>query len=226
MQLSLTQEQIDDLAIVRDLGGRRIAVARESISACHPILLRPRDIAEAVRKALGDDGAFAGALIRLAVSLQGLARGTNRSIEVLGDALRDSLQGGAGWDLEQMKKWAECEPEFLLLIGSDPVRLAANAIDLSYEYANLYRSGRILTDIRPLFDEEANCIEASVIAFTLRLRYQNLESEHDLSIAMDEEDVVQLAEQCARALRKAQVAKALQTRMQIPTFVTGEGHDG
>ncbi|MGC3972350.1 MAG: hypothetical protein QM775_34915 [Pirellulales bacterium] len=225
MRISLTPEQINDLAIVRDLGERKLANIRAAIELCDPTPLRARQLVDEAQKALGDEKASAPPLIRLAIALQGIARGSNRQIGVIVAALRESLLSDAGWDPEQISKWEKCELDFLSLVACDRVRLVANALDLSYEYANLYRSGRILTDIRPLFNEDATAIDASVVAFTFRLRYQNLDLEHDLSIAMDVEDVKQLAEQCVRALRKAAVARDLQSQMQIPTYVTGEGED-
>jgi len=105
------------------------------------------------------------------------------------------------------------------LLKCRPVRLAATAIELSYDYANLVRNVRILSDIRPLYDEEAEKIEGAVISHTMRLHYDSADGEHELSLAMDEKDISNLMEQCKRALKKSQTAKA---SVHFPSIISGQ----
>ncbi len=105
--------------------------------------------------------------------------------------------------------------------------MASTAIELSYDYANLLRRTKILTDIRPLFNESADEIEAAVVSYTLRLRYDSADGEHELSIALDESDIKTLAAQCERALMKSATARSLMTdTCGVSVTVSGEVNDG
>ena len=62
---------------------------------------------------------------------------------------------------------------------------AAKAIELSYDSDNLLQRTRILTDVRPLFSEDAQSIDGAVVAHTLRLRFDSAGIDHELSLALD-----------------------------------------
>ena len=109
------------------------------------------------------------------------------------------------------------------LVDDKCVRLAATAIELSYDYANLLRRTKVLTDVRPIFNDAGDGIDGAVVSFTMRLRYSNADGEHDLSIALDENDIKTLQEQCQRAILKARTASAMMVdRCEIAAIVSGE----
>ena len=106
------------------------------------------------------------------------------------------------------------------------VRIAATALELAYDYANLLQRTRILTDVRPIYNKPADRIEGAVISFTMRLKYSNADGEHDLSIALDEEDIETLCEQCQRAIVKAMTARSLMAdSCKVPVLISGEAED-
>lgn len=58
------------------------------------------------------------------------------------------------------------------------------------------------------------------------LRYDSIDGNHQLSIAMDELDVRELAKECERALRKATTARHLmKDKVNVPTIISGEQED-
>ncbi len=87
------------------------------------------------------------------------------------------------------------------------VRLAARAIDLSYESDNLLQRSRVLTDIRPIFSEDAGSIDGAVVAHTLRLRYDSAGLDREISLAVDSNDLRKLIFQCERALLKEETSQ-------------------
>lgn len=121
------------------------------------------------------------------------------------------------------------ESHFAELLQDKSVRTVSKALDLAYEYANLFQDARIVTDIRPIFndvDDEQMEIEAAVVAFTLRLHYDDRQGNHSLSVALDETDVRTLKYQCERALHKAQLAQdRMRDMVGVPTIISGEAHD-
>src|SRR5262249_55776961 len=101
------------------------------------------------------------------------------------------------------------EQPFGSVDSGSAVRLVSITLDLMFEHENLLQGAHVVTDIRPLFSEDATRVEGSVVSHTLRLRYVSTEGDHTISIAMDESDIHELARQCKRALLKAQTARSL-----------------
>jgi len=200
-QIQFESHQLSDLAAVRDLGDQAIRSVVEHLARIEQPPLRSAQLLRTIASAIPESKASADPLVRVALSFNGLARQTRLSLDEVLATVKGSLD--RQWAPEDVGKWAAIESPLRALLESKAVRLVANVIDLSYEYANLYRRGRILTDIRPLFDDRGETVEAAVISYTLRLRYDSAGDDHELSIAMDDADVKELAAQCERALRKA-----------------------
>ena len=102
----------------------------------------------------------------------------------------------------------------------------AKALYLAYEYANLLQSVKILTDLRPVFNEGGDDIDGAVVSYTLRLYYDNPEGNHSLSVAFDEQDIQNLHKECERALTKAKTVKRMvEQGMAKPVMIAGEDND-
>lgn len=225
-QIHLEQQQIRDLATLRDLGTKAIASVVEHVEQLSPPPLKPAELFAAVKQHFGGNARDSETLVRQALSLNGLMRQTRMDVQTVLASIRSGIDRQAEWSPDEIKKWEEVEPEFAKLLSANAFRIVAAAIELSYDYANLYRKGKILTDIRPLFTTSGDNIEGAVISFTLRLRYDSVDGDHELSIAMDESDVRELSAACERALKKGRTARAcMEQAASIPTIVTGERGD-
>lgn len=99
----------------------------------------------------------------------------------------------------------------------------AKAIELSYDSDNLLQRTRILTDVRPLYSDDAQSIDGAVVAHTLRLRYDSAGVDHELSLALDSSDLQRLIEDCQRALVKEQTAQQkLCKPAKVPSMIIQE----
>ena len=186
-------------------------------------VLRPQELLETLSGPLDDD---AEPLARQLLSLQGLVRQTGLPVDEVFSGIRGAVERQGQEVSIDTNAWANVEEIVKELVRDQSVRLASTAIELAYDYANLLRQTKILTDIRPLFNETADEIEAAVISYTLRLRYDSADGEHELSIALDESDVKTLAVQCARALSKAATAQAMMAeKCNVSVIVSGETDD-
>jgi hypothetical protein len=170
---------------------------------------------------LGEQKEAAESVIRQAYILYGPIRQHERTVEEVLNGIRACFESEA-WTNENLSKWDAVAPHFGALLSLPIIRLVTSALDLSYEYTNLLRGIRILTDIRPIFDDSATGIQGAVIAHALRLRFESVEGPHELNISVDESDIKEIAEQCDRALKKARTArKLMQERAKIPTTESG-----
>ena len=82
-----------------------------------------------------------------------------------------------------------------------------------------------MTDIRPIFNDEGDQIEGAVVSFTLRLNFVNAGRERSMTLAVDATDIETLAEQCARAMRKANAAQkwfSSSQDVEIPITIAGK----
>lgn len=163
-------------------------------------------------------------LMNVLMSLVTLRRQRDLNAKELLEGLHHGIVSSGAWSDEELSRWKELEPSLRELFSSPSLWSVVKALDLSYDYSNLLQTAKILTDIRPIFNDEATLICGSVVSYTLRLYYSTLAGESkSLSIALDEKDVNKLRELCDRALRKAQTAKSFMQKNNIKgTFITGE----
>ncbi|MDZ4818678.1 MAG: hypothetical protein SGJ20_06870 [Planctomycetota bacterium] len=226
-QFQLTEQHFHDLQVIRDLDADVLRNAAESLSELSPPPLKPSELFAAVKASLaGDDDRAAHSIMRQCLSFNGLMRQVGVTLDAVISGIGAAVERESRWNGDEIAKWKTLEPHFRALVMVEAFRIVSTSIELSYDYANLYQRGKILTDIRPLFTEDADAVRGAVISFTLRLRYDSVDGDHGLSIAMDEDDIRDLASQCERALKKARTARELMhNRANIPTILTGERSD-
>jgi hypothetical protein len=223
LSLRLPKHQFVDLKRIVDLGSERLIDVHERLKSVSPPPLHPQRLLDAVKEVLPLDDAEP--LVRQLLALQGLVRQSGTQLDDVFLSLRAAIEQHGG-EVLQIDAWVIVEDAVKALAAERSVRLAATAIELTYDYANLLRRTKILTDIRPLYDLDADNIEGAVISFTLRLRYDSADGEHELSIALDEADIKSLSLQCERAVRKASSARCLMDRCNVATSISGESSDG
>ena len=210
--------QIADLVTVQDIDRKDLtAVLKKLKLAKQPPLSQPalsRLISEALSSPTDADahkktesGERSSALARVILWIGGLY---SRELDNLDDVLNDvaeDLQEVWAADAKKLQNWNQHRPLLAELLRLESVGTVVKALDISYEYANVLRYSRIMTDIRPIFDEEADVIKGAVVSFTLRMSYFNAGESRSLSISLDATDLEILSNQCHRALKKAETAQ-------------------
>lgn len=216
--------QVKDLELLIQLGDR-ISQAGDRLLEQGEIALSPVQIFELVEEHLNDwDDEQRNALVRQALSLRGLVNETGLQTSAVLEGLKDGLgkatnilkdQGVTTWD-------EHLSPTLAKLLDSKLFQVAAKSSNLAYDFAYLLQYSRVITDVRPVFDEQAEKIEGAVVSHVLRLKYSGRDSEHSLSVVLDAADVRRLRDECERALVKAKVVKqSLEKGISIPCHVTG-----
>jgi len=99
----------------------------------------------------------------------------------------------------------------------------SKAIELSYDCDNLLQRTRIMTDVRPLFTDDANDIDGAVVSHTLRISYDSAGNDREMSLALDESDLRKLISDCERALMKGDTARR---KMCDPSAIPTLGLEG
>ncbi|SIN72283.1 hypothetical protein SAMN05444166_0435 [Singulisphaera sp. GP187] len=220
IQLRLSKTQISDLKAIVELGSETLNRLAEQIETVTPPPFSPPELNRVVTETIRENPEAVDPVTRQLLSFASLRR--RRGLEVddvlsgLKAALRDS-------GTEVAAAWEGTEAAFRRLLSSGRIATIAKALDLSYDYENLVQSARIVTDVRPVFDDELSRIDGAVVSFTLRLKYVSLEGDNGISLAMDKGDVEMLLRECERALQKATLATETLSKLPIRTLISGAG---
>lgn len=229
-KIRIPKDALPDLVAIREIGRQSLERVHDSLNSIHPLPLRREALQENVANCLDGDFSLAERLVRQLLAFYQLVKQRELDSEKdLLDGLREGLNNiSPNWSDEELLRWKAIEPSLGLLVTSNAVRTVSKATLLEYDFANLFKSGRIVTDIRPVFndlDGDDMAIDGAVVSHTFRLSYDNSDGDHDLSLAMDKKDILALMQQCERALQKAQRAKALVSRNDFPAVICGEEPD-
>jgi hypothetical protein len=222
LSLKLGDEQLADLETIRELGPEGLMRVIHAFRGSSSPPLTAKALEDLLTEALPESPGAAQAVYRQLLTLYNLRRQRNLETEAMVDAVTSALQQDAGWSDSQIDQWSQLQPQLRELLGLEQVLTAAKASDLAYEYAYLFQSVRIVTDIRPVFDQTDSAIRAAVISYVLRLYYDSQDGDHSISVAMDSHDVESLLKSCQRALAKARTAERTMAGAGIPAVIAGE----
>lgn len=129
-------------------------------------------------------------------------------------------------DVERLKGSADFIATALSQIQPDhPILVSRKAEELGYKRVKLLTDSRIITDLRPVFDDSATRILESVITHTLWIEYIEEEGQREIEIAIDMADIANLRRWCERAERKAVTLKKEMAKFEWPTAIVNESDD-
>src|SRR4030042_12473 len=226
LKLSLRPEQLKDLAVIRDIGPEKLMLIVEKLSVLCPPPVHPSDLQNAINEVLeGPDRLLeAHTIVGQLISLYSIRRMRGLSAQEVLDGISYGISTAkVGWDAEGISRWKDVTSQLRDLLSLTSVWNVVKGLELSYDYPNLFQNVKILTDIRPIYDEDASEIQGSIISDNLRIYYDTFSGGNSLSLAMDEKDVKKLMKVCERALKKAETAKKFMLTHDVKrTFICGE----
>ena len=224
MKFRIPAEHYGDLSKIRDLGPETLQKIVMHLEAHRELPLSLTALRRIFTEQTGADSDSANALARQLIALTHLSR--QRDIKV--DDILSGLAEGFSkkWSPAECEAWRVIESPIRILLNSSAIRAVSKANALAYDYANLFQGARIVTDLRPIFndaEDDGMDIDGAVVSYTLRLHFDNRSGDQSLSIALDEADILLLKTQCERALKKAAFMRDCMNRTgQFPTVISGE----
>jgi len=87
--------------------------------------------------------------------------------------------------------------------------ISSKALDLLTDQDRVFFSSKIITDVRPVFNDEGSAVEASVIVHNLRIHYGQDNDHKDFYVTLDTGDIQKLRSVLDRAEIKAEYLKTL-----------------
>ena len=223
VQIKLSKDQLNDLSLLRDLGSAGIKSLAMKLSAITPLPLRMSALEQAFHENLPERPQDVSNIMRLLIHLYNLRRERDLSVKDLLEGIQFGITAAMEWTEDQVKQWLSLESEIADLLSLSTIWSVVKALDLSYDYPYLLQNAKIITDIRPVFSEDASIINGAVISFTLRLYYDGIEGSQSIGLSLDENDVTRMMKACDRALKKANTAKNyMQTHDVQNAYIFGE----
>jgi hypothetical protein len=176
------------------------------------------DLAERTANAAEMDKSDVRSLVSYAAGLY-----TFGDIDEQGDFLAELIGAVRSSSNEELRSIPEAE----LAVGQDrikrlmglhtPLGVSAKSLNLLIENERLYCDGRILTDLRPIFLEDATAPpEASVIIHSLRLAFHERDELRHIYFALSTDDLRELKTLVDRALEKEEGLRAIAAKGGIP----------
>jgi hypothetical protein len=126
-----------------------------------------------------------------------------------------------------LEKWEAARPAIETAIApGNPIGIVQKSNKLQFEHQNLLHSIKILTDVRPVFDEAARSLDHMVIGFVLELEFDGrMDDLEKLFVALDATDIAKLKSECERAETKVQTLKESLKSVGRPISVAGDDED-
>jgi hypothetical protein len=221
LRINLSQSQLDDIAKLCSLGASQLNRLVEGLENLGSTIRRSelrRAIAEV---AASDEVADAVYRVLSGLALARRIRGTE--VSDLLEAITNTLPH-SGWAEDKTLLWHERAPIVGRLIQSSAVVLSTKARDLSEDFERVLSNTRIITDMRPIYDD-ADKIVGVELTQTLRIDYVSPSdnSPKTISFVLDHKDIGKLRDDCERALTKAESAKeVLRSRFNDEILMPGE----
>jgi hypothetical protein len=220
VSVRLAKSQIDDLIAMCGLGASGLNRVADALDRMKPTIRRSE-----LRRVISEAAGEAKASEATARALPGLAAAI-RKYNISSSDLLESVQSGLiaqNGEKATSFLWHECRPIIEKMLSAPAVSLYAKARDLAFDFERLYARARVLTDIRPVYDDSRNIIIGADITQTLRLDYFSSEAEtKTIALALDILDIEQLKKCCEDALQKSEAARKLIEGTGLEVVLPGE----
>ena len=167
------------------------------------------DLSERVVKELKlTDASIAEGIVDAVVSMYPSSyMGEGFSVEAFADAIVADLVKRAE-EVISVDSLLKIRKNLVSLLGVKVISVAAKGTGLALENPRNYMSSHIMTDIRSVFCEQADQIDAAVLIQTLTINYVDLPSgRKQFSLALDSVDIRSLINVLERAEKKANVIR-------------------
>jgi hypothetical protein len=209
---ALAQAAVEHLEAVETAAGvERLSVEPEALC---------RSIAERTGLELATVTPVVLALVRLALVQRTFQLGTDVFLESVTRTLSQSR--GDKWTSHDAESWVERLPNIKRLLSPEgAIAYTAKAGQLLSDQHLVFCKARILTDVRPVFDENANVVQGFIPFHILAMTWHEGAETRTVYVSMDSSDLALLRDQLDRAERKEKVLRTSLTQAGLPVICTG-----
>jgi hypothetical protein len=198
-----------------------------ALVAAKPSILPSALAAQIAKNAPKIPDSTVSALVDEIIAMESLKQSASMDAQEFAKALADAAIERSGSDFLFTHTDAEIlKRRIETIFSSDHVlELNTKIISVLTDHNNVFLSAAILSDMRPVFNEDASAIEAMTIVHNLRIHFEHDLEHKDVYIALDTLDLHTLESVIARAKNKAALLKSAIHQTGIP-FVDAETTNG
>ena len=161
----------------------------------------------------GDASSIAEALISICMAW-------STSDRARADFITDVVEGITESSSDELAQFRESKERIWVrlsrLFDVNTLTLAVKAEGSIFEFENILKTVRVLTDVRPVFGEDGKAPQALTIVHNLRIHYHRGEKHEDFFVALDSRDLQKLIDSLARARDRAEALKVTLASTKIP----------
>jgi hypothetical protein len=209
-------DNIDDLSSLR-----------ETVEGLAPHKRTPAEISGVFGRSKKISQTQARNIVNQILALQNLRQDLRLSADEVYDTVLESLESldKPDWK-DRIETWTSKKIDIIEVIDeSHPLSIIQKSIRLSHSHQNVVHDTRIITDLRPVFDEPAQNIKQITMTFTLDVDYYDGTENRSIYFALDANDVTNLRKACERAETKILTTKRTMVSLESPLVVVGEEND-
>lgn len=113
---------------------------------------------------------------------------------------------------------AALEARLKTLLTIEPLALSARAFNVEHEYEHVFRSARIISDARPVFDQSGSNVLGAMVVHNLAISYVRNAEPKQILFALDHADLVELKKVLDRAEAKNNALEQLLIKADVRLF--------
>jgi len=162
------------------------------------------------------------------MALHGLRATFGLPVAQFYDALTQSLATDTPleWRDDNLAAWEDAKAPVLdALDPTHPFNIIQKRTRLSYEHQNVFYDGSLITDIRPVFDENGRDVVQLYVGHSLEVEYFDGSDQRRIFFALDSADVEKLKRACERAQTKEATLKSKFKSLPWPVVTQGDDDD-
>lgn len=164
---------------------------------------------------------IAALIAKVIISLSYGRISLDHSIAEFAGAIGDAMEETGVEALKLADERDHFEAFLVKILSFDSLSALMKAQTILHEYEHIWCSGRILTDLRPVFGSGSlDEVTGMGIVHNLRIRYHEAGDMRDFFVALDSEELEELGAMVARAQAKEESLRSILTKADIVEIET------
>lgn len=202
----------------------RILETASSVGPC----ATTNELAEKVASALSLDSHLIEGVFRVIGNFSTIQDKADIDAEYLVSNITAKIEEKAprSWNDSHLKRWQRIVPDIVGIISSiEPnhaIIITSKAQTLTYTQQSLLHDAKIITDVRPIFNHEADDVVEFIVSHSLVLRCLDGKNESQIHISIDAADIEQIRKICDRAIEKSNTLLKVFSNLQKKVVVVGK----
>lgn len=205
---SIPERYVDAFVNLAKFSDEQMIFIKDAVSSVKPSLGANR-LAKKMPSVLDLSRKDFSLLVEAIVPLYSLREEYGFSNEEIAESITDLAREHKGFGSLNPSEFESLRVRLLDLLQYDkPLGITSKASSVLTDHKNIFITGKILTDVRPVFIGDADeQPEAAVIVHQLKIHYHSEDKCKEFYVALDTSDVESLREVLERADRKATALK-------------------